>query len=99
MMPESWAINDLRRGTLMWIDKKPNFVGMSLQYLSDASGNRTAVVIPIDEWDGMRNKYPEIDTLDGGLAQWQKDLIDKELQEIAEHPECLRPIEELFAEM
>ena len=72
---------------------------MSLQYLSDTSGNRVAVVIPIDDWDGIRNKYPEIDALEGSLPQWQKDRIDKELLEIANNATCLRPIEDLFAEL
>ncbi len=72
---------------------------MSLQYISDTFGNRTAVVIPIDEWDGIRSRYPGVDTLEGELPQWQKNIIDKNLKEIADHPECLRPIDELFAEL
>ncbi len=66
-----------------------------LQYISDDSGHRTAVVIPIDEWNKMRDKYP----VEGDLPQWQKDIIDKDLAEIAADPNCLRPIDELFAEL
>jgi hypothetical protein len=36
---------------------------------------------------------------DGDLAQWQKDIIDKNLKEIADNPACLRPIDELFEEL
>ena len=72
---------------------------MSLQYISDASGNRTAVVIPIEEWDGIRNKYPGVEILEGELPQWQKNIIDRNLLEIDDNPECLRAIDELFAEL
>ncbi len=70
-----------------------------LQYLSDNSGHRTAVVIPIDEWNGIKSKYPGIDAIEGELPQWQKDIIDRDLKEIADNPQCLRPIEELFEEL
>jgi hypothetical protein len=41
----------------------------------------------------------QFDAIESDLPQWQKDIIDKNLQEIAEHPERLRPIEELFSEL
>ncbi len=72
---------------------------MSLQYISDNSGHTTAVIIPIEEWNGIRSKYPGIDAIEGELPQWQKDMIDARLKEIAEHPERMQPIEELFAEL
>ena len=70
-----------------------------LQYLSDNSGHKTAVVIPIEEWNGIKNKYPGIDAIEGELPQWQKDIIDLNLKEIADNPQCLRPIQELFDEL
>ncbi len=33
------------------------------------------------------------------LPIWQKELIDKRLEQIRLYPERLRPIEELFAEL
>ena len=72
---------------------------MSLQYISDGSGHTTAVIIPIDEWNGIRSKYPGIDAIVGELPQWQKDIIDARLEEIKLHPERMRPIEEFFAEL
>ncbi|HMG66472.1 MAG TPA: hypothetical protein VK588_02265 [Chitinophagaceae bacterium] len=70
-----------------------------LQYISDNSGHPTAVIIPIEEWNGIRNKYPDVEAIEGDLPQWQKDIIDKSLQAIADHPERLHPIEELFREL
>ena len=72
---------------------------MSLQYISDNTGNTTAVIIPIDEWKGIRNKYPDVESIEGDLPQWQKDIIDRNLQAIADNPQRLRPIEELFREL
>ena len=70
-----------------------------LQYISDNSGHTTAVVIPIDEWNEIRDKYPGIESIEGELPQWQKDIMNKNLKEIADNPQCLHPIEELFEEL
>jgi len=69
---------------------------MLLQYISDDSGHTTAVIIPIEDWNGIKNKYPDVETIEGDLPQWQKDLFDARMKIIKEHPERLRPIEELF---
>ncbi|GGH03119.1 hypothetical protein [Mucilaginibacter phyllosphaerae] len=36
---------------------------MSLQYISDDSGNHTAVIIPINEWNEITAKHEDIKTL------------------------------------
>lgn len=72
---------------------------MPLQYIADNSGRATAVIIPIEDWNGIRNKYPGVESIEGDLPQWQKDIIDSRLQMIKDHPERLRPIEELFEEL
>ena len=56
-------------------------------------------MLPIEQWDAIRDKYPGIEAITGDLPQWQKDIIDVRLKEIADNPECLRPIEELFEEL
>ena len=40
-----------------------------------------------------------VDDLNNELPEWQKELIDTRLLLIAEHPERLRPVEELFNEL
>jgi hypothetical protein len=72
---------------------------MSLQYIADSSGHPTAVIIPIEEWNGIRNKYPEVELIEGELPKWQKDIIDARLNKIANDPTCLRPIEELLEDL
>jgi hypothetical protein len=72
---------------------------MSVQYISDNSGHTTAVIIPIEDWNEIRNKYPDVETIEGELPQWQKELIDSRLKIIQNNPDSLRPIEELYEEL
>ena len=48
---------------------------------------------------GQKDKYPDADELDGPLPEWQKQLIDQRLEAIAQNPDRLRPIDELFDEL
>jgi hypothetical protein len=36
---------------------------MELQYISDSSGNHTAVIIPINEWDSILAKHTDLKEL------------------------------------
>lgn len=72
---------------------------MSVQYLSNKKGQVTAVQLPIDEWEFIKSKYLNVENLKQDLPQWQKDLIDARLADIARHSELIRPIAELMAEL
>ena len=72
---------------------------MSVNYVSDNSGQTIAVQISIEDWKRMKDKYPDVDELDGPLPEWQKQLIDQRLAAIDQHPDRLRPIDELFSEL
>jgi len=37
---------------------------MELQYISDAAGNHTAVVIPIKDWEALTDQYVELKKAD-----------------------------------
>lgn len=41
----------------------------NLQYLSDASGIKTAVVIPIKEWEAIENE------MNYSVPEWQKEIV------------------------
>jgi len=69
---------------------------MSLSYVSDFNGNTIAVKIPIEEWNLLKKQYPGVEVIQEGLPQWQKDMLDKRLQAIADNPSILRPVEELY---
>ncbi|TSD66967.1 addiction module component CHP02574 family protein [Inquilinus sp. KBS0705] len=72
---------------------------MSIQYLSDEKGQVTAVQLPIEEWELIKIKYPDVDHLDAKLPQWHKDLIDARLDAIEKNPQLIRPISELLDEL
>jgi Putative addiction module component len=72
---------------------------MSIQYLSDEKGQVTAVQLPIEEWEMIKSKYPEIDHLDFKLPEWHKEIIDSRLLAIENNPERIRPISELLNEL
>jgi hypothetical protein len=72
---------------------------MSVNYLSDNTGETFAVQIPIDEWKKIKNKYPDVDDIDGDLPQWQKDMIDRRMNAIENDPKSIRDITGLFDEL
>lgn len=72
---------------------------MSVNYLSDNTGETFAVQIPIDEWKKIKNKYPDVDDIDGDLPQWQKDMIDRRMNAIENDPQSVRDITGLFDEL
>lgn len=72
---------------------------MKLQILQDNFGNQTGVYVPMEDWTLIKNNYPDIENLEQELPQWEKDLIDRRLDEIAKNPERLQPIECLLKEL
>lgn len=72
---------------------------MSIQYLSDNKGKVVAVQLPIKEWEQIKALYPNIEDLNAPLQDWQKEILDNRLQAIAENPEKLKDIEQLFVEL
>ena len=72
---------------------------MSVNYVSDNSGQTIAVQISIEDWKRIKDKYPDVDELDGPLPEWQKQLIDQRLAAIDQNPDRLKPIDELFSEL
>jgi hypothetical protein len=72
---------------------------MKLQVLHDNFGNQTGVYVSMEDWTLIKNNYPDIETLEQELPQWEKDLIDERLEAIAKNPERLQPIESLLEEL
>lgn len=64
---------------------------MRLQVIQDGKGNNTGVFIPIEDWTLIKNQYPDIETADSDLQQWEKNLIDTRLDAIAQKPERIKP--------
>ena len=68
---------------------------MNLQYLQDNKGNTTAVVVPIEEWNKFTEKYNDLED----LPQWQKNIIDRRLDFVKNHPDELVPLEDFMKEL
>jgi len=72
---------------------------MSLQYLSDESGHVVAVQLPIEEWEQLKNKYPDLEAPAYSIPDWQKQLIDDRLEMISQNPDSISPIDSLIEEL
>jgi formylmethanofuran dehydrogenase subunit D len=66
------------------------------QILKDQQGTPMGVFIPMQSWNNLVVQYPDIETLDTDLPQWEKDFIDKRLDMTQHYPERLKPVEMLF---
>lgn len=66
------------------------------QILKDPQGTPTGVFIPIKVWEGVKFQYPDIESFDTDLPQWEKEFIDRRLELVKHHPERLHPVETLF---
>ena len=66
------------------------------QIIKDQQGTPMGVFIPIQTWNNLIFQYPDIETLETELPQWEKDFIDKRLDMAQRNPERLQPIEMLF---
>ncbi len=72
---------------------------MSVNYVSDNTGETIAVQISIGDWRKIKTKYPDVDDLDSDIPQWQKDMIDRRLKAIEDDLESIEDIEGLFIEL
>ncbi len=68
---------------------------MSLQYLQDKNGTTTAVLIPIDEWKRITEKYNDLEE----IPQWQKKLIDDRLNHLKENPQSVTTLEDFLIDI
>lgn len=47
---------------------------MSVQFISDSSGNTTGVFIPVDEWNMLKEKYKGLED-DIQVPTWHKTIV------------------------
>lgn len=71
---------------------------MSLQYISDATGAKTAVVLPIDEWDKLKQAYPGIGSVETEIPHWQKETLNSRRGLVSQHGELMN-IDDFLREM
>lgn len=68
---------------------------MSLQYLQDNKGTTTAVVVPIEDWNRITEKYSDLEE----IPQWQKELIDSRLAHLQKYPQQVTSLEDFLSEL
>ncbi|MBS1623003.1 MAG: addiction module component CHP02574 family protein [Bacteroidetes bacterium] len=71
---------------------------MKLQVLQDESGKPTGVFVPMSDWDLIKTSYPDIESVDKDVPQWEQDLIDQRLT-MAQNPDAVKPIGGLLDEL
>jgi hypothetical protein len=63
---------------------------MSLQFIRDNQGNTTGVFIPIEDWQGLKAKYTELQIQEvranEALAAWQMRIVDARLDAYYNNP-------------
>ena len=69
---------------------------MNVQYISDNLGNKTAVVVAIEDWESIKKSYPDIENLEDELPQWQKDIIDVRLNDYYKNPADVVDFDEMI---
>ena len=72
---------------------------MHPQIIQDSKGNQAGVFIPIDDWNLIKENYPDIEDLDNEIPDWHKKLLSERLAAIEADPSRVKPIEELFVEL
>lgn len=71
---------------------------MSLQYISDATGAKTAVVIPIDECNKLKQVYQGIGSVETEIPHWQKETLKYRRGLVSQQGE-LMPVDDFLKEM
>jgi len=72
---------------------------MRLLVIQDSYRENTGVFIPIKDWALIKTTYPDIETIEEGVPEWEKDLIDERLLIIAQNPDQLKPVNQLFDQL
>ena len=62
---------------------------MSLQFISDSTGETTGVFIPIKEWNELKDKFKGIEQEELDVPAWHIDLVRKRKQDYKNNPELM----------
>jgi len=74
---------------------------MNLQYISDSKGNKTAVIIPINEWELITKIKSDLgkDSANNEIPQWQKEVVTERIQAIKKNKNLLIDEEQFWQEL
>ncbi len=60
---------------------------MSLQFISDSTGETTGVYIPIKEWNELKSKFKGIEHEEINVPEWHKDIVRQRLTDYKSNTE------------
>jgi len=60
---------------------------MSLQFISNSTGETTGVFIPINEWNELKDKFKGIEQEELDVPAWHIDLVRKRREDYKKNPE------------
>lgn len=70
---------------------------MTWQYQYDQSGKAIGVLIPIEEWNSLQEKYQELANLP--TPNWQDAILDKRLELLATNPMDITSLDDFLIEL
>lgn len=74
---------------------------MNIQYISDNLGNKTAVIIPIKEWELItkKNTVFEKENTSNEIPHWQKEKVLERINAIKKNKDLLIDEEQFWQEL
>jgi hypothetical protein len=60
---------------------------MSLQFISDSTGQTTGVFIPISEWNALKNKFKGIEQVENIVPEWHLEIVRKRMTDYKSNPD------------
>ncbi len=68
---------------------------MTAQTIKDYNCVSTGVFIPMENWNRIKEQYPDIEKTAIDLPEWQKSILDLRLADL-ENPNKIKPIKGLY---
>lgn len=59
---------------------------MSLQFISDSTGQTTGVFIPINEWNELKSKFKGIEQEEIGVPEWHIPIVKERKEHYKANP-------------
>jgi hypothetical protein len=68
---------------------------MKTQNIENKDGTVVGVFVPIEDWNLMKQRFPNLDSSEDDLPQWQKELLDARLADVY-NPDKILPLKDLL---
>jgi hypothetical protein len=69
---------------------------MSIQFITDNSGKKTGVYIPIEQWNSLKSKFRDLEEEVLDIPDWHKTELDKRLKRFKTDPDNVLSADEVL---